>query len=60
MTIPLYLLLEFAIIHIILIGVVGWAVLHSGNKISIWLDENIEFRDIYLELDIEEVQSFNY
>ncbi len=60
MTIPLYLLLEFAIIHIILIGVVGWGVLHSGNKISIWLDENIEFRDIYLELDIEEVQSFNY
>lgn len=59
MNIPLYLLLEIAVIHILSIVAVGWVVLHSGQKISTWLDENIEFRDIYLELDIEEVRSLN-
>ena len=59
MNIPLYLLLELGIIHIVLIGVVGWIVLHSGSKISTWLDENIEFRDIYLDLDIDHIPSIN-
>jgi len=59
MQIPTYIILQLAVIHVVLIVVVGWFVLHSGNTIQTWLDENIDYGDIYLETDVGEITSIN-